>query len=208
MSEGKVPDTWWVTAMATIEPTTRREIVLPAPPYTVDDLLEFPDDGNRYELFNGSLLVSPAPTKLHQLALYQVQRILDAAAPPGLVLLSTVNLRVSVRDQYIPDFVVATEESLYTDSLVFSPEELLLAVEVVSPSTKKRDKILKADVYAAAGIPNYWRVELDEGPTLYAYELNSDRYDPPTAYKAGQVAHLTTPFPVSFDPADLDCPRR
>ncbi|MEW1840384.1 Uma2 family endonuclease [Nonomuraea angiospora] len=208
MSEGKVPDTWWVTAMATIEPTTRREIVLPAPPYTVDDLLKFPNDGNRYELFNGSLLVSPAPTKLHQLALYQVQRILDVAAPPELLLLSNVNLRVSAEDQYIPDFVVATEESLYTDKLVFSPEELLLAVEVVSPSTKMRDKSLKAAAYAEAGIPVYWRIELDEGPTLYVYELNGDSYNPPTAYKAGQIANLTTPFAVSFDPGDLERSRR
>ncbi|SEG85648.1 hypothetical protein SAMN05444920_105568 [Nonomuraea solani] len=56
--------------MATIEPTTgsavgepapRRTVLPGAPPFTVDDLLKFPDDGNRYELFNGSLVVSPAP---------------------------------------------------------------------------------------------------------------------------------------------------
>ncbi|MFC7588440.1 hypothetical protein ACFQYP_35580 [Nonomuraea antimicrobica] len=49
--------------MATIEPTDTERTVLPGrPPFTVDDLLNFPDDGNRYELFNGSLLVSPSPT--------------------------------------------------------------------------------------------------------------------------------------------------
>ncbi|MFG6192441.1 Uma2 family endonuclease [Nonomuraea sp. JJY05] len=193
--------------MATIEPTTRREILLPAPPYTVDDLFKLPDDGNRYELFNGSLLVSPAPTKLHQRAIFLLQCILDDEAPPELEVFSTVNLRVTDKDFYIPDLVIATEESLYTDPLMFSPEELLLAVEVVSPSTKSRDRVLNTDAYAAAGIPNYWRIELDEGPTLYVYEVNGDNYDPPTAYKAGQIAHLTTPFPVSFDPGDLDRPR-
>ncbi|MFI7125017.1 Uma2 family endonuclease [Nonomuraea sp. NPDC050153] len=205
MSEGEIPDTWWVTAMATIEPTTRREIVIPAPPYTVDDLLEFPDDGNRYELFNGSLLVSPSPTSPHQRAIYRLQRILDDAAPPELEPLATVNLRVTDKDYYIPDLVIVPADM---DQLMYSPEDLQLAAEVVSPSTKMRDRVLKIDAYAAAGIPNYWRIELNEGPTLYAYELNGDTYDPPTAYKAGQVANLTTPFPVSFDPGDLERPRR
>ncbi|WP_431927914.1 Uma2 family endonuclease [Nonomuraea jabiensis] len=205
MSEGKVPDTWWVTAMATIEPTTRREIVLPAPPYTVDDLFKLPDDGNRYELFNGSLLVSPAPTSPHQRAIYRLQRILDDAAPLELEPLATVNLRVTDKDYYIPDLVIVPADR---DQLMYSPEEILLAAEVVSPSTRMRDRGLKVMAYAAAGIPSYWRVEMGEGPTLYVYELNGDSYDPPTAYKAGEMANLTTPFPVSFDPADLECPRR
>ncbi|MEQ4719578.1 Uma2 family endonuclease [Nonomuraea sp. B19D2] len=194
--------------MATIEPTAERKVVLPLPPYTVDDLLKLPDDGNRYELFNGSLLVSPAPTKLHQLAITRLLFILGDAAPSELVALSTVNLRVTDKDFYIPDLVVVPEEAMHTDPLMFSPEEIILAVEVVSPSTKMRDRGLKAAAYAAAGIPGYWRVESEEGPTLYAYELNGDSYDPPTAYKAGEVANLTVPFPVSFDPADLDRPRR
>ncbi len=62
--------------MAT-EPTTARTVLPGVPPFTVDDLLKFPDDGNRYELFNGSLLVSPAPTSLHQRAIFRLQRILD-----------------------------------------------------------------------------------------------------------------------------------
>ncbi|MFI7633068.1 Uma2 family endonuclease [Nonomuraea sp. NPDC049400] len=191
--------------MATIEPTAERKAVLPLPPYTVDDLLKLPDDGNRYELFNGSLLVSPAPTSPHQRAIFRLQLILDEAAPAELEPLSTVNLRVTDKDYYIPDVVIVPAD---TAQLMFSPGELHLAVEVVSPSTKMRDKVLKAGAYAAAGIPVYWRVELDEGPALYVYELNGDTYDPPTVYKAGEVANLTVPFPLSFDPAELDRPRR
>ncbi|WP_433440482.1 Uma2 family endonuclease [Nonomuraea sp. CA-141351] len=191
--------------MATFEPTAERKVVLPPPPYTVDDLLKLPDDGNRYELFNGSLLVSPAPTSPHQRAIFRLQIILNDAAPPELEPLATVNLRVTDKDYYIPDLVIVPAD---TAQLMFSPEELHLAVEVVSPSTKMRDKILKVGAYAAAGVPVYWRVELDEGPALYVYELNGDSYDPPTVYKAGEVANLTVPFPMSFDPADLDRPRR
>ncbi|WP_127931153.1 Uma2 family endonuclease [Nonomuraea polychroma] len=74
MSEGETPDIEWVTAMATIEPA---KIPFGKPAYTVDDLLEFPDDGNRYELFNGSLLVNPSPTPLHQRVIRRLERLLE-----------------------------------------------------------------------------------------------------------------------------------
>ncbi|HLU75591.1 MAG TPA: Uma2 family endonuclease [Nonomuraea sp.] len=189
--------------MATSEPTTTSTVLPGRPPFTVDDLLKFPDDGNRYELFNGSLLVSPAPTPLHQRVIFRLQRVLDDASPPELEPLSTVNLRVSDKDFFIPDLVVVPMASTEQVELMFSPEHLLLAVEIVSPSTKARDRALKVEAYAAAGIPVYWRVELDEGPTLYVYELDGDEYGPPTAYKAGTTADLAKPFPVSFDPAEL-----
>ncbi|MEV0614209.1 Uma2 family endonuclease [Nonomuraea sp. NPDC050404] len=190
--------------MATIEPAGTQRTVLPGkPPFTVDDLLEFPDDGNRYELCDGSLLVSPAPVPLHQRIIFRLQRILDDALPPGLEPLSTVNLRVTDKDFYIPDLVVVPDESVDDVGLMFAPAHLLLAVEVGSPSTAKRDEVLKVAAYAEAGIPAYWRVEPDEGPSLYVYELDGDGYSPPAVYKAGTVARLTSPFPISFDPADL-----
>ncbi|MCK2220171.1 Uma2 family endonuclease [Actinomadura sp. ATCC 31491] len=190
--------------MATIEPGTERSTVLPgAPPYTVDDLLKFPDDGNRYELFNGSLLVSPAPLPLHQRICFRLQVILTDAAPPELEPLATVNLRVTDRDFYIPDLVVVPTNLVESVGLMFSPEHMLLAVEVGSPSTNVRDRILKTEAYAEAGIPLYWRIEPDEGPALYVYELDGDSYDPPAVFKAGAVATPPAPFPVSFDPAEL-----
>ncbi|TMR08443.1 Uma2 family endonuclease [Nonomuraea turkmeniaca] len=190
--------------MATIEPASSGRTVLPGnPPYTVDDLLKFPDDGNRYELFNGSLLVSPAPTPPHQRIIYRLQRILDDAMPSELEPLSTINLRVTDKNFYIPDLVVVPEDSVESVGLMFSPRDILLAVEVGSPSTTWQDKSLKTIAYASAGIPHYWRIETDEGPALYVYQLSGDNYESPTAYKAGTLAELTAPFPVSFDPADL-----
>jgi Uma2 family endonuclease len=201
VSEGETPDTEWVTAMATIEPA---KIPFGKPEYTVDDLLEFPDDGNRYELFNGSLLVSPAPIGLHQLVIANASRIIQAIAPPHLVALTTVNLLVTSKDYYIPDIVVVPRSVAKTVGLMFSPRDILLAVEVGNPSTRMRDEALKALAYARAGIPTYWRIEPEEGPALYVYELNGDTYDPPAVYKAGAVANLTAPFPIGFDPAELD----
>lgn len=203
MSEGETPDTERVTTLAAIEPGRPQPFLPTGRSFTVDDLLEFPDDGNRYELFNGSLLVSPSPTPMHQLVITNVMVALQAAAPPHLVTLTAANLRVSEKDYYIPDVVVVSRSSVRTVRLMFAPQDLLLAVEVGSPSTRMRDEDLKAKTYAQAGIPVYWRVEPDEGPALYVYELDGDHYGPPAVHKAGVVAKLTRPFEVGLDPAQL-----
>ncbi|MFI7700723.1 Uma2 family endonuclease [Nonomuraea sp. NPDC049480] len=187
--------------MATIEPTER--MAFPIAPFTVDDLFNFPDDGNRYELFNGSLVVSPAPTPQHQDALSLLWTILRRTVPSHLKVLLTVNVRASDTDFYIPDLVVVPKGRFKSVKLMFTPEDVLLAVEVVSPSTKTRDRATKVEAYAKVGIPTYWRVELDEGPTLYVYDLDGDSYRGPVAHRAGTLASLATPYPISFNPADL-----
>ncbi|GAA4987103.1 Uma2 family endonuclease [Nonomuraea thailandensis] len=203
MGEGATPDTEWVTAMATIEPSRTRTFLPSGRPFTIDDLLAIPDDGNRYELFNGSLLVSPAPSRVHQRVVYRLQRLLDDALPPDLEPVATINMRVSEKDYYIPDLVVLPMDLPDSDGLMHSPKDMLLAVEVGSPSTKMRDEDIKVKAYAQAGVPFYSRVEPDEGPTLYVYELNGDRYKPPTMYKAGTMTELSEPFPMSFDLTQL-----
>ncbi|MFI6454787.1 Uma2 family endonuclease [Streptosporangium amethystogenes] len=207
MSEGETPDTEQVTTMATKEPTAKRTVLQGEPPFTVDDLLTFPDDGNRYELFNGSLLVSPAPVALHQYASLRLARILEDAAPPEFQPLQEVNLRVSSRDLFIPDLVVMPTETVEEGGLIFAPRDILLAVELVSPSTQARDRHLKRAAYAAAGIPVYWRIELSEGPSVHVHELAGDEYKPAERHDAGEVANLLAPFEVSFDPAELTRPR-
>ncbi|MET8049550.1 Uma2 family endonuclease [Streptosporangium sp. NPDC005286] len=193
--------------MATKEPTTRRTVLQGEPPFTVDDLLKFPDDGNRYELFNGSLLVSASPVPLHQYASLRLARILEDAAPPEFQPLQEVNLRVSSRDFFIPDLVVVPTEAVDERGLMFAPHDILLAVELVSPSTQARDRHLKRAAYAAAGIPAYWRVELSDGPSVHVHELAGDEYKAAEKYEAGEVAPLFAPFEVSFDPAVLLQPR-
>ncbi|MEU6779264.1 Uma2 family endonuclease [Nonomuraea angiospora] len=188
--------------MATIEPTTRRVALPGRPPFTVDDLLTFPVDGKRYELFNGSLVVSPAPTPLHQRVIFRLQCILNDAAPAELEPLSTVNVRASDEDFYIPDIVVVPKAVSNAVGLMFAPSHLLLAVEVGSPSTELLDRAAKVAAYAAAKIPLYWRVD-PEGPVLYVYELEGDSYQEPVAYKAGTTVNLSSPYPLSFDPAEL-----
>ncbi|WP_344982294.1 Uma2 family endonuclease [Streptosporangium fragile] len=196
-----------MTGKRTMEPATRRTILPGGPPFTVDDLLTFPDDGNRYELFDGSLLVSPPPVPPHQFASLRLVRVLEDAAPPEFEPLPAVGLRAGRRDFFVPDLVVVPTEAVEETELMFRPEDILLAVEIVSPTTEARDRHLKRAAYAAAGIPAYWRIELSEGPSVHVHELAGDEYKPAERYDAGEAATLLAPFGVRFDPAVLVRPR-
>ncbi|GAA1005629.1 Uma2 family endonuclease [Acrocarpospora pleiomorpha] len=186
------------------EPMSDDRTAIPGkPPFTVDDMLKFPEDGNRYELLNGSLLVSPAPTPLHQDALLELATILRVASPPELKPMLEVNLRLGPQDYYIPDLVVVSKAAMRSTELMFEAKDILLAVEIVSPSTQMRDRQIKKAVYAAAGIPLYWRIELLESPSLFIYQLGDEEYDLAEEVKAGDTARLSVPFPVEFDPIQL-----
>lgn len=175
----------------------------PRNPFTVDDLMRLPDDGRRYELIDGSLLVSPAPIPIHQLIVKRLLVVLDQVVPSEYEALDTLNVKVDEENFFIPDLVVVRTESVYADKLMLDPAEVLLAAEIVSPSTRSRDRILKLAKYAEAGISYYWRVEPKEGPALYTYELGEDRsYRLCHAVQAGEKIELTRPFPVTLDPAD------
>ncbi|MFI9590585.1 Uma2 family endonuclease [Nonomuraea sp. NPDC052265] len=200
VDEGVTPDTEWVTATP-IEPPARCT-VLPGPD---DDLHTFPNGGNRYERVDGSLVVSPPPTPDHQRVISRLLVILNDAATLGLEPLPGVGVRAGEGCFHIPDLVVVPERAC--ESAPLAPGDVLLAVEVVGPHTRTFDGASKVLSYAAAGIPVYWRVEPDEGPTLYVYELDDDSYKGPVAHEAGTTATLSAPYPVSFDPAVLVAPR-
>lgn len=196
-----IDDDEWVTAMFADSPD---DATHPHPqPFTVDDLMQRPDDGQRRELFDGSLLVSPAPQLFHQLVAMYLQAALLSAVPADYVPLDTANVRVDDQNFFIPDLVVARAEAVYADRLMLDPADVLLAVEIVSLSSRSHDRILKLEKYADAGIPYYWRVEPLEGPALYTYELVEDgKYRLGQAAPAGEKTELTKPFPIIVDPAD------
>jgi Uma2 family endonuclease len=137
-------------------------------PFTVDDLLDTPDDGNRYEVLGGSLVVSPAPAMRHQIAADALCRLLWAIRPPGVKVVSAIAVRIPGGDGPVPDIVVTTADP--GDGRNGVPHETVHSViEVVSPSNAMVDRVYKPQLYSEAGIPCHWRVELDpwrpyEGP--------------------------------------------
>ena len=131
--------------------------------YTVDDVLAFPADGNRYELVAGELLVTPSPAQTHQLVLGRLYLALQTYLAPHAKLAVTFFSPADIiwrPDDYVqPDlFVVPASEVTgnWRDC-----QTLLLAIEVVSPSSARADRFKKRRLYQRRGVQTYWIVDPD-----------------------------------------------
>jgi Uma2 family endonuclease len=103
----------------------------------------------------------------------------------------------------VPDVVVVAAGAVGETTTRVPFEAVLAVVEVVSPSTVSIDRAVKPVMYADAGIPGYWRVELQGTPKVVACSLSRGRYVTRTALVAGAPGRITRPFAVEPDPADL-----
>jgi Uma2 family endonuclease len=127
--------------------------------WTLDDLYALPDDGNKYELIRGELFVTPAPSTGHETVLARLTRILDpyvVANDLGFVFHPRAALRFEGSEAE-PDLMVRRRESPDQDWETMPPPSLL--VEVLSPSTRRRDRKEKPDFYLDAGVADYWIVD-------------------------------------------------
>ncbi|MEX0692274.1 MAG: Uma2 family endonuclease [Gemmatimonadales bacterium] len=131
--------------------------------YTVDDVLAFPTDGNRYELVDGELLVTPAPSQRHQGVL---ARLLGALIPYVSSHQPVATLFPGPGDVFWDD-----EDYVQPDLLVIPSDQvtgrwedvrtLLLAVEVVSPGSARHDRVTKRRLYQQMRVATYWVVDPD-----------------------------------------------
>ena len=168
--------------------------------WTVDDLDRLPDDGLRYELVDGVLLVSPSPLVPHQVGLAALLVQLTVAAPSHLrVLPAPLDITFSRTRLLQPDIVVLHEDQLRGRKVTGGP---LLAVEVLSASTRATDSTLKRHVFEQAGVPSYWLLD-PEAPSLTVLELVDGAYRE-TAFVTGEEAFVAErPFAVTVVPAEL-----
>lgn len=168
-------------------------------PFTVADLDRLPDDGRRYELLDGVLVVSPRPTTIHQFAATRLAALLDAACPDDLCAVIEPALQLDPQTEFAPDLVVVHLDQVGGAKFAEPP---LLAVEVRSPATASVDLNRKKSAYAEFGVPSYWIVDPDPQRTeLAAFELLDGRYE--RVAKAMTPVTLSRPFGVTVDPASL-----
>lgn len=170
--------------------------------WTVADLAMLPDDGLQYELADGVLLVSPAPRPRHQVVVGELYLRLRASCPPDLqVLLSPVDFQPTSRRSLQPDLLVVRRIDVGEDSIV---APLLLAVEVLSPSTRSKDLLLKRGLYEDSGVTSYWTVDPDpDAPSVTALELRAGAYVKAGRAEGDDVLELALPFPVRLSPRAL-----
>lgn len=165
---------------------------LPVPRLTIDMLDELPDDGTRYELLDGFLLVTPAPSNAHQIVATRLAAMLSSALGPHATgrVVAVGAIQRGKDTQLQPDVLVYPA--------TFSPSThwreirgWWLAAEVLSPSSRLYDREVKRGAYLALGVREYWIVD----PETCSVEVwsphreNPDRVTDRLAWRPAEVDH-------------------
>ena len=168
--------------------------------FTVHDLASIPYDGNRYELVDGILVVSPPPGYLHQATLMSLMSLMHDPCPPGMELVvGPVAVRPDETTELWPDMIVARTEDVTEDNLPTAP---LLAIEIITPSSELYDRHIKRAAYRKMGTAHYWVVD-PVTPSVTVFELAHDNYEQVAEVTGGEAFEATQPFPVRIVPAEL-----
>ncbi len=141
--------------------------------YTMEDLEALPDDGLRYELDDGCLVVSPPPPNAHNMAATELAYLILSGYGSQFRVAADGALLFDSRNYRQPDLLMIWREGAVP--AYAGPGDVVLALEVMSPSSVRRDRLVKPAQYAAAGIPHFWRLEpLDR--VLVTYTLDGSVY--------------------------------
>jgi Uma2 family endonuclease len=172
---------------------------------TYADYEQFPDDGLRHEIIEGEHYVSPSPSTRHQRILLNLSYLMQSylqAHPVGEIFFAPYDVLLSEFNILVPDLIYISNERselITAKNLQGSPD---LVVEILSPSTRSRDKRLKRDVYERTGVGEYWVVD-PAGDVVEVYRRSADEaesgtsltaetFHPPRRYDRTQT--LTTPL--------------
>lgn len=158
------------------------------------------DNARRYELAEGILQVSPRPVSNHQWAISKLISRLDSQCPADLAALPEVEVVLfdgfpaTVR---VPDVVVVPTAVAKGNPARYTASDVVLAVEVISPGSRRTDRITKLSEYAEAGIAHYWIVDLESPVTVTAFQLADQHYERHT--EVTDTLSVQAPAPFTID---------
>ena len=167
-----------------------------APPLTKEDYRLLPDSGPRYQLIEGELYMSPAPSRYHQVISRNIEFIVLKyleSDPRGEIYHAPFDVYLSEHDVFQPDIVFVAKENfkVLTDAGVEGTPDFV--VEILSPSTAYLDKKSKLRVYARTGLKELWIVD-PEPRLVQVYRLKENPSQPMATY--GENDRFTSPhFP-------------
>ncbi|WP_418064187.1 Uma2 family endonuclease [Pimelobacter simplex] len=171
-------------------------------PWTQADLDGLPES-NRFEVIDGNLLVNAQANPLHHLAADRLCSILTTQLSDEVVAVREIGVALDPPTTTVgPDVCVVKRDEIQWRAHTQAPSALVLVAEVASPTTAAIDRTIKAEKCAQAGIPGFWRVELDPLRVI-AYVLRDDAYAELGAWAAGETVEVDEPVRVRFDPVAL-----
>jgi Uma2 family endonuclease len=179
-----------------------RTVAESATKLTYEDLLQFPDDdGLRHEILDGEHFVSPSPNLRHQTVLMNLFRRIDPFVRerrPAKLFVACVDVVLAPHDVVVPDllFVSAERVAMLTPANVQGSPDLL--IEILSPSGRKRDEVIKRDRYEVNGVAEYWLVD-PEVETVKVFRLDGGRYGRPQLLSLRDGDALTTPLLLGLE---------
>lgn len=176
----------------------------PADGFTAEDLDRIPDLPPHTELIDGSLVFVSDQSFLHMTVIDQLALELRRQAPAEFIVFREMTTTLARRQRPEPDVSVAVKSALRSRFQTDVPfEDVLLAVEVVSRESEIRDRERKPQLYAAAGIPSFWRVEDEDGQVVvYVHELGPDQIYRLAGIHRGRI-EVERPFPAVVDFTDV-----
>lgn len=161
------------------------------PRVSFTELQQWPDDGRRYELYDGEVIVVPAPFPRHQRVAIKLEQILGEyeQATGGMLLHSPIDIVFTEYDVLQPDIVFFRPERRHLIHMLQAtriPPDL--AVEVLSRSTEARDRGRKMELFARFRVPEYWIVD-PIANTIEIYTLEAGGYSSPAMYAEQDQVH-------------------